>query len=192
MTESQVVEAGPIPRSDEDNQEAGASNGRLSPRLSRRMAAVLIAVIVLALVVLGLELFLLRPRYDQVQADQQARADVVRVAERFTAEVNNYNVQSIDSYQQTITPMLSTKFKGEFDQAMKDIVASVKQAKMTSTGQVLASAVGSIDPDSAQVLVVADAQVKTVFDTRERHFRWEVNLVKVNGRWLVDDFTPVA
>jgi hypothetical protein len=57
---------------------------------------------------------------------------------------------------------------------------------------VLASGVASIDQDSAEVLVVADADVKTVFDTRQRHFRWEISLVKVDGTWLVDDFTPVA
>jgi hypothetical protein len=39
--------------------------------------------------------------------------------------------------------------------------------------------------------VVADANVKTVFDNRARHFRWDVSLRKVGGRWLVDDFSPV-
>ena len=117
---------------------------------------------------------------------------MVRVAERFAVQVNNYDVSSIDEYRSSITPMLSPKFTGEFDKAMADIVASVKQAKMTSKGQVLTSAVASLDPDSAQVLVVSDANVKTVFDTRARHFRWEVSLVKIDGRWLVDNFTPVA
>ena len=37
------------------------------------------------------------------------------------------------------------------------IVAIIKQAKVTSKGQVLTSAVASLDPDSAQVLVVSDA-----------------------------------
>ena len=41
--------------------------------------------------------------------------------------------------------------------------------------------------------MVSDASVKTVFDPNvARHFRWEVSLVKINGSWLVDDFTPVA
>jgi Mce-associated membrane protein len=75
---------------------------------------------------------------------------------------------------------------------MGDIVTSVQKAKMTSRGQVLASAVSGIDQDSATVLVVADAKVKTVFDTRARHFRWKVSLVKVNDRWLVDDFQPIS
>jgi Mce-associated membrane protein len=171
---------------------AARSTGELSPRLRRGIAGSLAVVTLVALVAIVLEVVVLRPDYAEAQADQQARADVVRAAERFTVQVNNYGGSSIDGYESSITPMLSPKFKGEFDKAMQNIVASVKQAKMSSKGQVLTSAVGSVDPDSAQVLVVADANVKTVFDTRARHFRWEVSLVKLDGRWLVDNFTPVA
>ena len=162
------------------------------PGLRWGLLAVLSVLLVAALVVLVLEVVSLRPRFQQVAADRADRSDVVRVAERFSVQVNNYDVGSVDHYQASITPMLSPKFKDEFDKAMTDIVTSVKQAKMSSKGQVLTSAVASIDPDSAQVLVVSDANVKTVFDTRARHFRWEIALVKIHGRWLVDNFTPVA
>jgi mannitol-specific phosphotransferase system IIBC component len=164
----------------------------LTRRLRNTVAAVLAALVVAALVLLLLELLVLRPRYEDAQSAKATRADVVRVAERFTAEVNNYKVSSIDQYQKSITPLLTTKFQGEFKQAMGDIVKSVKQARMSSEGNVLASAVASVDPDSAQVLVVSDADVKTIQGPRQRHFRWEVSLVKVDGKWLVDDFQPVA
>ena len=49
----------------------------------------------------------------------------------------------------------------------------------------------TLDDDSARVLVVADAAVESVADARQRHFRWEISLVKVDGEWLVDDFAPV-
>lgn len=179
---------------DEDWQPpAPPSRGRsgMSPRLTRWVAAFLALVCLVALIVVALDVVALRPKYDDTMTAQQDRASVVRVAERFTVEVNNYNVGSIDQYQQRITPLLTTKFQGEFSQAMQDIVSSVKQAKMNSKGQVLASGVESVDPDSAHVLVVADANVKTVFDNRARHFRWDVSLRKVGGRWLVDDFSPV-
>jgi hypothetical protein len=156
------------------------------------IAAFLALVAVLAIVALVVEVTSLRPKSEQLDADRQARSDVVRAAERFSVQVNNYDVASVDDYQASITPLLSPKFKGEFEKAMTDIVASVKQAKMSSKGEVLSSAVASLDPDSAQVLVVSDANVKTVFDARARHFRWEVSLVKIDGKWLVDNFTPVA
>ena len=156
------------------------------------VAGFLTLVAVLAVVALVLEVTSLRGRSEAVRTDETARSSVVRAAERFSVQVNNYDVSSVDDYQKTITPLLSPKFKDEFQKAMTDIVASVKQAKMTSKGQVLTSAVASLDPDSAKVLVVSDATVKTVFDSRARHFRWEVSLVKIDGAWLVDDFTPVA
>jgi Mce-associated membrane protein len=159
----------------------------------RRVSAILLAVlVVLALVVLVLELVLLRPRYRAALADQTARADVLRAAERFTAQVNDYDVASIDDYQATVGPLLSTKFRGEFENAMKDVVVSVKETQMASEGQVLTAAVAGVDRDSAQVLVVADADATTVYGPRQRHFRWQVSLVKVDGTWLVDDFEPVA
>jgi Mce-associated membrane protein len=165
---------------------------RPRPGLRWALAVVLAVVCVLAAVVVVLEVVSLRPRYDEAQSDAAARSAVIRAAERFTVQVNNYDVDSVDRYQGTITPLLSPKFRDEFEKAMTDIVTCVKQAKMTSKGEVLSSAVGSLDPDSAQVLVVSDANVKTVFDTRARHFRWQVSLVKIDGTWLVDNFTPVA
>ena len=161
-------------------------------RLRWLLTTGLAVVMVAALVLIVLEVTMLRPRAHDATAEQQSRSQVTRAAERFAVQVNNYDVDSVDGYQKTITPLLSPKFRGDFTKAMTDIVTSVKQAKMTSRGKVLSSAVASVDPDSAQVLVVADANVKTVFDTRARHFRWEVDLVKIDGKWLVDNFTPVA
>ncbi len=152
------------------------------------MAAVLVLLLV-AGVAAGIWGF---TRLRSAETELDARADVVRVAEQFTVAVNNYDSGSVDGYKSSVTRLLSTKFRGEFEKAMEDIVAQVQQAKMQSEGKVLASGVATIDDDSARVLVVSDASVKTVYDERERHFRWEISLVKVDGKWLVDDFTPVA
>ena len=93
-------------------------------------------------------------------------------------QVNNYDVASVDDYQAGITPLLSPKFKGEFDKAMADIVTSVKQAKMTSKGEVLSSAVSSLDPDSALVAGRLRRQRQAVLRHPRPAFRWEVSLVR--------------
>jgi hypothetical protein len=152
------------------------------------MAAVLVLLLVAA-VAAGIWGF---ARLSSAEKEIDARADVVRVAEQFAVAVNNFDSNSVDDYSSTVSELLSTKFRGEYDKAMEDIVTSVQEAEMESEGEVLASGVATIDDDSARVLVVSDATVKTVFDERQRHFRWEVSLVKVEGKWLVDDFTPVA
>ena len=180
---------------DIDNDRTTAKPARplasASPQLRRGIAGVLAVLCVLAAVAIVLEVVNLRPKHDEQQATIAARSDVVRAAERFTVAVNNYDANTFRDKLTTITPMLSPKFKGEFEKAQQDILPSIEQAKVESKGQVLTSAVASVDPDSAQVLVVADAQVKSVFDTRARHFRWEISLVKLDGKWLVDDFSPV-
>ncbi len=178
---------------DNDNHERTGTtpdtqDSRLSPGLRSAMASVLAVL----LVVSGGVALWSYLRLDEAQEELDARADVARVAEQFAVEVNNYDSESIDGYRSSVSRLLSTKFRAEFDKAMQDIVAQVEEAQMDSKGEVLASGVATLDDDSARVLVVADAGVKTVFDERQRHFRWEVALVKVDGAWLVDDFTPVA
>lgn len=171
---------------DEDSSNAHPSG---NPRgLRTAMAAVLVLLLVVAVAAGAWGFTKLR----SAEATLDDRADVVRVAEQFAVSVNNYDASSIDDYKSSVGELLSTKFSAEFDKAMQDIVAQVQEAQMESNGEVLASGVATIDNDSARVLVVADAAVKTVFDDRDRHFRWEVSLVKVDGEWLVDDFTPVA
>ncbi len=173
---------------DQDGDDTIAAQPAGSSVLRMAMAAVLVLLLVVA-VAIGFW------KFNQLRSTEQAldsRADVVRVAEQFTVAVNNYDANSVDQYQSRVSDMLSTKFRGEFQQAMQNIVAQVKQAKMQSQGKVLSAGVATIDNDSARVLVVSDATVKTVFDQRERHFRWEISLVKVDGKWLVDDFSPVT
>lgn len=163
-----------------------------APHRSSSLRAVLAVVLTLLIVVSGAAIAFLLDQRSEVQASVDARHEVARVAEQFTVRVNNYDSESVEDYKASVSEMLTTKFSDEFDKAMEDIVTSVQEAEMDSEGTVLASGVASLDQDSAEVLVVADADVKTVFDTRQRHFRWEISLVKVDGSWLVDDFTPVA
>ncbi len=164
------------------------------PRASRlvvTMGSVLAALVLVGALVAVAGWWVARePGQAAARLDQ--RAEVTRVAEQFTVRVNNYDADSVDDYTESVGGLLSTKFRADFDQAMQDIVAQVQEARMESQGEVLASGVASLDDDSARVLVAADAGVTTVFDERQRHFRWEVSLVKVDGDWLVDDFTPVG
>ena len=155
--------------------------------------AVLIAVAVVAAVLVVLEVTTLRPQAASAKTDQESRSAVTRAAERFTVQVNTYDASSMASYQRSMNSMMSPKFKADYKKVIGQLASTIKQAKVRSRGEVLASAVASVDADSAQVLVVSDASVKTVFDPNvARHFRWEVSLVKINGTWLVDDFSPVA
>lgn len=178
---SDLVTEHPSPPSQDDGVRRLTSPRNVAAGV---LGLLLVGAVVAAVVFYG--------RLDEARADLDARADATRVAERFAVQVNNYDAESIDDYQATVGDMLSTKFRGEFDKSMEEILRSVREVEMESTGEVLASGVAAVDQDSARVLVVADADVTTAAGERARHFRWEVSLVKVDGEWLVDDFTPVA
>jgi Mce-associated membrane protein len=164
----------------------------MSARLSRGITAVLAVIVLVAAALVVYELVSVRPRYLDAQAEDQARTAAVRSAERFVVEANNFDASDLPTLKQRISPMLTTKFRTDFESTIDDILAQIEQAKLVSKGEVLRSAVASVDSDSAEVLVVADASAKSSFGTRARHFRWSVDLVKVDGSWLVDNFTPVA
>lgn len=172
--------------------DAGGEADKDRPRATRAALVGALAVLLVLLAAPAAVAVWGYTRLSDAEDRIDARSDVVRVAEQFAVSVNNYDASSVKGYKAEVGKLLSTKFRAEFDKAMEDIVSQVKQAEMTSDGEVLASGVATLDDDSARVLVVADAAVETVYDKRDRHFRWEVSLVKVDGRWLVDDFTPVA
>jgi Mce-associated membrane protein len=169
-----------------------ADPGRGS-RLRWAVAAVLTLLLAAAVVVVVLEVVSLRPRAHQATQAEQQRSAAVSAAERFTVQFNTYDPDSLPSYQKRIKSMLTPKFGADFAQSMEKLSGTITSGKVSSKGEVLASGVAEQDADSAQVLVVADAAVRTVYDKNvARHFRWQISLVNINGTWLVDDFQSVA
>jgi Mce-associated membrane protein len=161
-------------------------------RLRWGVAGFLGVVVVVCLVLLVLEVSTLRPKAEADQASQDARSEAIAAAERFTVQFNTYNSDDLPAYEKSLKSMMSPKFKESFEKAITQVEASIKQGKVQSKGQVLKSAVATQDADSAEVLVVSDAAAKTIYDPSvARHFRWQISLVKINGRWLVDNYEPV-
>lgn len=122
--------------------------------------------------------------------ESAARKEVQRVASAFAVNVNTYSSGRIDGYTKRVRPLLTDSFEKSFSKAIDQIVSQMRSAKISSKGEVLVTGVSSIDRDSATVLVVSDADVSTAAGERARHFRWEVDLVRKNGAWLVNRFQP--
>ena len=190
MTTDPATEAPADPASD---GERGAEAGR-SPRrgLSDRARIVLAAVLVLVFLAGAAVTAVLGSKRADIEAGLDARRTVAQVAERFTVRFNTYQADDVDGYTKAVQQMLSTSARQAFDNRLSDITKLITSTKLESDGQVLASAVSSLDQDSAEVLVVADAETDSTAGATQRHFRWEIALVKVDGTWLVDDFSPVS
>jgi Mce-associated membrane protein len=173
-----------------DHDEDSTTDGRpgSSGGLRAAMAAVLVLLLVAAVAV-GIWGY---TRLSAAEDELEARSAVVRVAESFMVQFNTYDPEGVDEYVESVNELLSTSAKTTFGKQLEDITTLIRETELESEGKVHASGVASLDQDSARVLVVADAEATSASGPVQRHFRWEISLVQVDGEWLVDDFEPVA
>lgn len=125
-----------------------------------------------------------------VPAETQ-RKQAAAVAEQFALRMDNVDSSKFDAYVKSVNGMLSTKARTKNSEIFDTMKQSYEAAKVKGTGKILATGLSDIDDDSATVLVAHDASVQTTQGNIEHHYRWSVNLLKVSGKWLVDDFDPV-
>lgn len=167
---------------------------RSRPRLAT-VLAVLCALLLAGGTVMALHLRDKGAERRDLEADRLA---VLQAAERFTETWNTFTPDAAQEYVDDVAPLLSTKFRAEFTEAAADVITGITQQQLSSTGTVLADSDGiplvgiaSLDPDSAEVLVVSDAERVAGGQNVVRYWRWQIQLVKVGGEWLVDGFDEV-
>jgi len=171
----------------EDPGAAERPAPRVRARTLRIFTAVL-AVVFLAAVVAAVW-FGMKARSDQ--ETEQERTAAANVVSQFALRMDKIDGTDFDSYIKGVNELLTTKAKSKNNQVFDAMKQSYQTAKVKGAGKVLLTALGDADEDSATVLVVHDADVSTTQGNIEHHYRWSVNVVKIDGNWLVDDFNPV-
>jgi hypothetical protein len=184
--------------------------GAGSGRRSRRRVAL---AAVLALVVAGcVALLAWMSMSGRATADggldlPHEREQVMSLTGQFVERLGTYSPDMLDgsgqmaAYREQVREVITPKFAADFDQEVATAEQLVAQGGITRTADVFATAVSSIDDDSARVLVAgaftdsyeqgAGAKARPV-DQEPLPFRFTVDLVMVEGEWLVDDFSPVS
>jgi Mce-associated membrane protein len=144
---------------------------------------------------------------DAAQTDREA---VMSQTEQFVLRLNTYGPDQLDDqghlteYRDQVKQVITPKFASDFETSGLPIAEeTVKTAGYGRSAKVFGVGVESIDEDSATVIVAAgmtgsypdpknpDDASKRV-DADEDVLRWQVDLVKVDGKWLVDNYTPVT
>jgi Mce-associated membrane protein len=141
----------------------------------------------------------------------EEREQVMSLTDQFVKRLGTYSPDMLDDsgqmpdYREQVREVITPKFAADFDKEVATVEQLVAQGGITRTADVFATAVSSVDDDSARVLVAGaftdsysqgegkqgSGQARTV-DQEPLPFRFTVDLVVIEGEWLVDDFTPVS
>ena len=184
----------------EDETQPGTHG---APRARRLIAAVLV---VLILASAGTLVWLLTQRSGAASDVQSEREQVMSQARQFILRVNTYGPEllaedgTMPDYRERVLDVITDKFAADFEETVPAAEATVAQAGFSRRAEVFGTGVSVIDSDSATALVAGsftnsypdpDDDAKRV-DDLPLPFRVEIELVKVDGEWLVDNFTPVT
>ena len=186
-------------------------DARREQRRSGTFRLVLLGVLVLALLAsAGVLVWLLADRRGTADELQSEREAVMSRTDQFVLRVNTFGPDDVDAqgklsdYQQQVTEVITPKFATDFESEGLPLAEQlVSTAGYARTAKILGTGVESVDDDSATAIVAAtldtsypdpkhpdDATKRLRGDTDV--LRWVVDLVKVDGSWLVDKYTTVT
>jgi Mce-associated membrane protein len=180
-----------------------------TPRSATFRLVLLIVLVALLLVSAGALVWLLADRRGQADDLQSERETVMSQTEQFVLRLNTYGPDGLDDqghlpdYQKQVTAVITSKFAADFEKSGLPIAEqTVAQAGYSRAVKVYGVGVESMDGDSAKAIVAAgftgsypDPQhpkndAKRV-ESDPDVLRWEIDLVRSGGAWLVDDYAPV-
>jgi len=187
------------PLSDEHHRDAPERREGFRRVLLAGLAVVLVAA-------LGVGLWLLasrQPWQSQADPEQAQREQVMAQTRQFMLRMGTYGPDLLDEsgampdYRVLVREVITPKFAASFDDQAGTAEQLVAQADVARQSAVFATGVSDLDPDSATALVAGtftDSYVVKGERTPQEPvpYRIEVSLVKIDGTWLVDDFTPVT
>jgi hypothetical protein len=183
------------------------AGARLTPRVRTAIAAALALVVVVCVALLVSMSLAGRSSADGGLDLPDEREQVMSLTDQFVKRLGTYSPDMLDDsgqmpeYRDQVREVITPKFAADFDKEVATAEQLVAQGAITRTADVFATAVSSIDDDSARVLVAGaftdsyeqgSGKKATTVDQEPLPFRFTVDLVMIEGEWLVDDFSPVS
>jgi Mce-associated membrane protein len=115
---------------------------------------------------------------------------VKAVAEQFALRMDSLNSQDVTGYVKSVDQLLTTRCQADFNKTGPLLTQSMGKVQFKYKGFVRSSGITTMDNDSAVVLVAHDSQLTASGgQSSVSAYRWTLALRKINGKWLVDQFT---
>jgi len=203
-----VATAPASPGADPGAENAGPDDVRRPQRRRTLLAAALALVAVVCVALMAWMSFGGRGSgADGALSLPEEREQVMGLTSQFVKRLGTYSPDMLDdsgqmpAYREQVREVITPKFAADFDQEVATAEQLVAQGGITRSADVFATAVSSIDDDSARVLVAGaftdsyrqgEGDRARVVDQEPLPFRFTVDLVVIEGEWLVDDFSPVS
>ncbi|MDQ6641639.1 MAG: hypothetical protein M3Y66_03995 [Actinomycetota bacterium] len=166
---------------DTDARRPGAPTDPLTSRL-------VTGALVLLLVVASTFAVLMWRQHRQDASAEADRSAAVNVAEQFTLRLDTFSYKDLPGYAKQVSGLLTDKMRNDFQGSFKGFEPAFTTIQITSSGTVRSAGIQNIDQDSATVLVIHDVKVTSKGCVQPPYKRMSVDLRKVQGHWLVDDF----
>lgn len=186
------------------------SPGTETPRSATFRLVLLVVLVVVLLASAGALAWLLTERRGEADDTQATRDAVMSQTRQFVLRLNTYGPDQLDdeghlvAYRDQVLEVITPKFAADFEESGLPIAEqTVAQAGYGRSVEVFGVGVEAMDADSATAIVAAgltgsypdpkhpDDEAKRV-EADQDILRWEVDLVKSDGAWLVDDYAPVT
>ena len=183
------------------------AGARLTPRVRVAIAAALALVVAVCVALLIWLSVAGRASADGGLDLPDEREQVMSTTDQFVKRLGTYSPDMVDdsgqmpAYREQVREVITPKFAADFDKQVATAEQLVAQGGITRTADVFATAVSSIDDDSARVLVAGaftdsyeqgKGEESRTVDQEPLPFRFTVDVVLIDGAWLVDDFSPVT
>ncbi|MFA6299861.1 MAG: hypothetical protein WC642_11885 [Nocardioides sp.] len=153
---------------------------------------VVVVLLAFACAAVALLSFLTYREHDERQGTevvQERYGDVMDAASDEALALVNIDYRDLDTTYDTVRAGATGQFLKEYTESWDEQVDLFKQNKSVSTGEIRAAAVSSIDDDSATVMVVVEGTAQntaTGNKPQQRRYRWRLDVVDVDGAWLVN------
>ncbi len=124
----------------------------------------------------------------------QVHRDVALAARAETLALLTVDHRNMDALVERVLAGATGDFARDYGSRREALVDRAVEQRSISVGTVNALGISALDPDSATVLVAANSKsrnVSTNGTSRSRFYRFRLELVRVDGRWLTADLETV-